>query len=68
MQPRKERNSRSEDTKSENKMSREDRAKQFMPFAALKGISGGDAQEGKRKLCQGAKKNDRVTVVYFLQG
>lgn len=63
------------------KMSREDRAKQFMPFAALKGYP--DALRKKEKIVvpkaelseeaadnldwklRQVKKNDIITVVYF---
>lgn len=63
------------------KMSREDRAKQFMPFAALKGYS--EALRKKEKIVvpkaevaeeyaealdrklRQVKKNDMITVVYF---
>lgn len=64
-----------------NKMSREDRAKQFMPFAALKGYP--DALRKKEKIVlpkaelsdeykeelngrlRMVHKNDVITVVYF---
>lgn len=64
-----------------NKMSREDRAKQFMPFAALKGYP--DALRKKEKIVvpkaelseeyqeeldrelRQVRKNDIITVVYF---
>lgn len=64
-----------------NKMSREDRAKQFMPFAALKGYP--DALRKKEKIVvpkaelseeyqeeldrklRQVNKNDIITVVYF---
>ncbi len=66
------------------KMSREDRAKQFMPFAALKGYP--EALRKKEKIVvpkaevseeyaealdrklRQIKKNDMVTVVYFCNG
>ena len=44
-----------EDIKVENKMSREDRAKQFMPFAALKGYPEAMRKKEKEAL-PGAKK------------
>lgn len=64
-----------------NKMNREDRAKQFMPFAALKGYP--DALRKKEKIVvpkaelseeyqeeldrelRQVRKNDIITVVYF---
>ena len=55
MQPRKNATGRSEDTKVENKMSREDRAKQFMPFAAVKGYPEAMRKKEKEAL-PGAKK------------
>lgn len=66
------------------KMSREDRAKQFMPFAALKGYP--DALRRKEKIVverqelsdeykeeldyklRQIRKNDMVTVVYYCKG
>ena len=66
------------------KMSREDRAKQFMPFAALKGYP--EALRKKEKLVvpkaevseeyaevldgklRRIRKNDMITVVYFSNG
>ena len=66
------------------KMQREERAKQFMPFAALKGYS--EALRRKEKIVvqkievseeyaealdrklRQVKKNDIITVVYFCQG
>lgn len=66
------------------KMSREDRAKQFMPFAALKGYP--EALRKKEKIIvpkaevseeyaealdrklRRVKKNDIITVVYFHEG
>lgn len=66
------------------KMSREDRAKQFMPFAALKGYE--EALRKKEKIIvpkaevseeyaemldrklHRVKKNDVITVVYFCEG
>ena len=66
------------------KMSREDRAKQFMPFAALKGYP--DALRRKEKIVverqelsdeykeeldyqlRKIQKNDMVTVVYYCKG
>ena len=66
------------------KMLREDRAKQFMPFAALKGYS--EALRKKEKIIvpkievseeyaemldrklRSVKKNDVITVVYFCLG
>lgn len=66
------------------KMSREDRAKQFMPFAALKGYS--DALRKKEKVVvpraevseeyaevldrklRKVKKKDIITVIYFHNG
>ncbi len=66
-----------------SKMSREDRAKQFMPFAALKGYP--DALRKKEKIVvprmelseeykesldrklRQVRKNDIITVVYFCQ-
>lgn len=66
------------------KMSREDRAKQFMPFAALKGYP--DALRKKEKIIvqkadiseeyaaeldrklRQVRKNDIITVIYFSQG
>lgn len=66
------------------KMSREDRAKQFMPFAALKGYS--EALRKKEKIVvsraevseeyaevldrklRKVKKNDIITVIYFSNG
>lgn len=66
------------------KMNREERAKQFMPFAALKGHQ--EALRKKEKIVvpkmeltedyvemlnrnlQQVQKNDMVTVVYFSQG
>ena len=66
------------------KMSREDRAKQFMPFAALKGYP--EALRKKEKIVvskaelseeyaealnrklQKVKKNDMITVIYFSNG
>lgn len=65
-------------------MSREDRAKQFMPFAALKGHT--EALRKKEKIIvpkievseeyaeeldrklRQVKKNDMITVVYFCKG
>lgn len=65
------------------KMSREDRAKQFMPFAALKGYT--EALRKKEKIVvpkvefseeyaemldrklRQVKKNDVITVVYFCE-
>lgn len=65
-------------------MSREDRAKQFMPFAALKGYP--DALRKKEKIIvqkadiseeyaaeldrklRRVRKNDIITVIYFSQG
>lgn len=67
-----------------SKMSREDRAKQFMPFAALKGYP--DALRKKEKIIvpkaefseeykeeldsilRQVKKNDIVMVIYFCKG
>ena len=67
-----------------SKMSREDRAKQFMPFAALKGYP--DALRKKEKIVvpkaelseeyqeeldrklRQVQKNDIVTAVYFCKG
>jgi len=66
------------------KMSREDRAKQFMPFAALKGYP--EALRKKEKIVvpraevseeyaevldrklRKVKKNDMITVIYFHDG
>ena len=66
------------------KMSREDRAKQFMPFAALKGYP--EALRKKEKIIvpkvelseeyaealdwklRQVKKNDMITVIYFFEG
>jgi len=66
------------------KMSREDRAKQFMPFAALKGYP--EALRKKEKVVvpraevseeyaevldrklRQVKKNDMITVIYFNNG
>ena len=66
------------------KMSREDRAKQFMPFAALKGYP--EALRRKEKVVvpraevseeyaealdrklRQVKKNDIITVIYFNNG
>lgn len=66
------------------KMSREDRAKQFMPFAALKGYP--DALRRKEKIVverqelsdeykeeldyqlRQIRKNDMVTVIYYCKG
>lgn len=66
------------------KMSREDRAKQFMPFAALKGYP--DALRKKEKITVSridlseeylqeldrklseVQKNDMITIVYFQKG
>lgn len=66
------------------KMSREDRAKQFMPFAALKGYP--EALEKKEKIVvpkaeiseeyaqildqklRRVKKNDIISVIYFCNG
>ena len=66
------------------KMSREDRAKQFMPFAALKGYP--EALRKKEKIVvprsevseeyaevldrklRKVKKNDMITVIYFSNG
>lgn len=66
------------------KMSREDRAKQFMPFAALKGYP--DALRKKEKIVvekqelsdeykeeldfklRQVRKNDMITVVYYYKG
>lgn len=66
------------------KMSREDRAKQFMPFAALKGYT--EALRKKEKLVvpkievseeyaeeldrklRSIRKNEIITVVYFCNG
>ena len=66
------------------KMSREDRAKQFMPFAALKGYP--EALRKKEKVVvpkvevseeyaevldrklRKVKKNDMITVIYFHDG
>lgn len=66
------------------KMSREERAKQFMPFAALKGYA--EALQKKEKIVvpkkelseehklylnekfQHIKKNDIITVTYFYRG
>lgn len=71
------------DTKVASKMSREDRAKQFMPFAALKGYP--DALRKKEKIVVPkvelseeykeeldlkicqVHKNDIITVVYFFR-
>lgn len=68
----------------EYKMCREDRAKQFMPFAALKGYT--EALRKKEKIIvpkaelseeyqealdlkmRMIKKNDMITVVYFCKG
>ena len=66
------------------KMSREMRAKQFMPFAALKGYSEALRKKEKiivpkRELCEEyeeeldrklrqVRRNDMVTVVYFSRG
>lgn len=67
-----------------NKMNREDRAKQFMPFAALKGYP--DALRKKEKIVvpkaelseeyqeeldrelRQVRKNDIITVIYFYKG
>lgn len=67
-----------------SKMSREERAKQFMPFAALKGYPDAlrrkekiivpkrelseEYQEELNRVLQQIRKNDIVTVVYFCQG
>lgn len=66
------------------KMSREDRAKQFMPFAALKGypealrkkekvvVPRADVSEEYAELLNGklrqVKRNDMITVIYFSNG
>lgn len=66
------------------KMSREERAKQFMPFAALKGYPEAlkrrekivvpkrelseEYQEELDRKLRQVKKNDIITVVYFCQG
>ncbi len=66
------------------KMSREDRAKQFMPFAALKGYPEAlrkkekvtvprmefseEYQEELDRKLRRIRKNDIVTVVYYSQG
>lgn len=66
------------------KMSREERAKQFMPFAALKGYPDAlrkkekivvskrelseEYQEELDRVLHQIKKNDIVSVVYFCQG
>lgn len=50
-------------------MSREERAKQFMPFAALKGYTEAlrkKEQEVDFKL-HGIKRNDIITVEYFYE-
>lgn len=68
----------------EHKMCREDRAKQFMPFAALKGYSEAlrkkekivvpkaelseEYQEALDQKMRIIKKNDIVTVIYFCKG
>lgn len=65
-------------------MSREERAKQFMPFAALKGYPDAlrkkekivvpkrelseEYQEELSRILNQIQKNDMVTVVYFCQG
>lgn len=67
-----------------NKMSREERAKQFMPFAALKGYElalrekekivvakmelSEDYKEQLDRIMHRIAKNDMVTVVYFCKG
>ncbi len=67
-----------------NKMSREERAKQFMPFAALKGYElalrekekivvpkmelSEDYKEQLDRIMHRIEKNDMVTVVYFCKG
>lgn len=66
------------------KMSRQERAKQFMPFAALKGYPEALARKEKVALPRAevseeyaqeldrklrrVKKNDMVTVIYFCKG
>ncbi|WP_419093744.1 hypothetical protein [[Clostridium] scindens] len=50
----------------ENKMSREDRAKQFMPFAALKGYP--EALRKKEKEALPGAKNRQGDGGLFLQG
>lgn len=66
------------------KMDRTDRAKQFMPFAALKGYEEAlrerdrivvekidlseDRKEELDRKLQSIRKNDMVTVIYFFQG
>lgn len=65
----------------ESKMSRQDRAKQFMPFAALKGYTAAlqkkekilvpkmefseDYQDKLNRILRQVKKKDIVTVVYY---
>lgn len=67
-----------------NKMSREERAKQFMPFAALKGYElalrekekivvpkmelSEDYKEQLDRIMHWVEKNDMVMVVYFCKG
>lgn len=66
------------------KMPRSERAKQFMPFAALKGyedalrkkekivvdkiILGEDAQENLNRKLSVVEKNDMVTAIYYTDG
>ncbi len=66
------------------KMAREDRAKQFMPFAALKGYSEAlrhkekivvpkmetseDYAEELDRILRQVKRNDMITIVYFCKG
>lgn len=67
-----------------NKMSREERAKQFMPFAALKGYElalrekerivvpkmelSEDYKEQLDHIMHRVEKNDMVSVIYFYKG
>lgn len=66
------------------KMPRSERAKQFMPFAALKGyedalrkkekividkiILGEDAQESLNRKLSAVEKNDMVSAIYYING
>lgn len=75
---------RLEGTKVANKMSREERAKQFMPFAALKGYElalrekerivvpkmelSEDYKEQLDHIMHRVEKNDMVSVIYFYKG
>lgn len=84
MQQRRNETDRLEGIKVVNKMSREERAKQFMPFAALKGYElalrekekivvpkmelSEDYKEQLDRIMHQVEKNAMVTVVYFCKG